>query len=61
MCNDKNCKAFIEAYQDAKVNCATCKYWTGKACGDIYRALKENSKFDYYDNLMKSNKGVHLG
>ena len=58
---NRSCKEFVEIYADARVNCATCRYWNGKACNDIERVKEAHERnHEYWDKEMRSNKGVYL-
>lgn len=61
MRGNRSCKEFIELYKDARVNCATCRYWTGKECNDIEKVIEAQQKeHDYWDGEMRHNKAVFL-
>jgi hypothetical protein len=56
------CNYFIPVEPGFKETCANCKRWNGKRCLDeqllrkLYEELKE---FEFYDRLMRENKGVN--
>lgn len=56
------CLHFEPIAQGVRKNCANCKRWNGKRCRDeqLLRKLYEESKeFEFYDRLMRENKGVN--
>lgn len=57
----RSCKEFIELYKDARVNCASCKYWNGTSCNEIERVTAAHEKeHEFWDRQMRSNKSVFI-
>lgn len=55
------CEFYIAIEEDLRENCANCKRWTGKRCKDenlIREEYLNSDEFDYYDRMMRDNKGV---
>lgn len=61
----RSCREFVEQYNDAGVNCATCVKWDRieKRCKDeegVVARYENTEVFDIHDRMMRTNKGVYL-
>lgn len=63
----RSCKEFIEAYADARVNCATCSRWLPQKqkcreelwVGEWVTAEYEESKaYRIHDRMMRDSKSI---
>lgn len=55
------CLYFVPTQLGCQVNCSNCKHWNGTRCKDehlLTKPYEESDTFEFYDRLMRDNKGI---